>query len=106
MLEGGNCDHECQLLKEHLFPAGSTDNAFAHQGAGEAIHHGPRELIDFPSAAGGGHLERGDGGEMRGWWVSGGRLFIWLADMREPGGNIFWATGHKHVRGWLQLRGE
>lgn len=69
---GGDRDHECQLLKEHLFPAGSTDNAAAHQGAGEAIHHGPRELIGCPSGAGGGHLERlGVGGGLVGGCLSG-----------------------------------
>lgn len=73
---GGDRDHERQLLKEHLFPAGSTDNAAAHQGAGEAIHHGPRELIGCPSGAGGGHLERrervcvgGRGGLVGVWWA-------------------------------------
>lgn len=62
MLGGGHREHECQLLKEHLFPAGWTDNAAAHQGAGEAIHHGPHELIGFASGAGGGHVESGGGG--------------------------------------------
>lgn len=78
MLGGGHRDHECQLLKEHLFPAGWTDNAAAHQGAGEAIHHGPRELIGFASGARGGHLEREEaevgvlvGGCLSGWQVRG-----------------------------------
>lgn len=112
MLGGGDRDHECQLLKEHLFPAGSADNAAAHQGAGEAIHHGPRELIGCPSGAGGGHLERWGG-----WRGSGGRLFIWPAGTWEPGRNILRAEGREDVSlqstggwgwgggGWRRVRG-
>lgn len=86
MLGGGGRDHECQLLKEHLFPAGSTDNAAAHQGAGEAIHHGPRELIGCPSGAGGGHLERWGG-----WWG------VWWAVVYLAGRYV--GTRQEHLAG-------